>query len=85
MPAAPTIQGSVSIDINKCKGCELCIPACPAGVLRMTPEFNAKGYHYVELFDGCTGCEMCYLICPDYVFEVYRRPQERKRSTRHSA
>ena len=65
-------RGTLVIDIERCKGCELCIPACPPNVLEMSQEFNAKGYRYPELVPGCTGCTACQKVCPDYVFEVYK-------------
>ena len=65
--------GTVVIDTATCKGCELCIPACPPQVLEMSREVNAIGFRYPILFkDGCTGCELCAEICPDFCFEVYR-------------
>ena len=68
----PQPKGSVVIDATRCKGCELCIPACPPGVLRMSTRRNASGYLLPELLEGCTGCGACLLVCPDYCFEVYR-------------
>ena len=64
--------GTVVIATDRCKGCELCIPACPPKVLSMSREKNARGYYYPVLADGCTGCTACHLVCPDFVFEVYR-------------
>lgn len=64
--------GTVTIDVEVCKGCELCIEACPPRVLSMGHTVNHLGYHYPELADGCTGCAACQLICPDFVFEVFR-------------
>ncbi len=66
---------TVSIDEDKCKACELCIPVCPPQVLRLADHFNKRGYRPVELAGECTGCEMCYLVCPDYVIEVHRGPK----------
>ena len=65
-------RGTLVIDIERCKGCELCIPACPPGVLAMSKEGNALGYLYPELSPGCTGCTACQQVCPDFVFEVYK-------------
>ncbi len=64
--------GTVRIDVERCKGCELCIPVCPPKVLEMSQTVNAIGFRYPVLRDGCTGCELCAEICPDYCFEVYR-------------
>ena len=65
-------RGTLVIDIERCKGCELCIPACPPHVLQMSKQLNAKAYRYPELLPGCTGCTACQKVCPDYVFEVYK-------------
>ena len=65
-------RGTVVIDIERCKGCELCIPACRPGVLSMSPDTNAMGYRYPELVAGCTACQACHAVCPDFVFEVYK-------------
>jgi 2-oxoglutarate ferredoxin oxidoreductase subunit delta len=68
-------KGTVTIATEVCKGCELCIPACPPAVLTMSTTVNHLGFHYPELADGCTGCAACQLICPDFVFEVFRQPR----------
>jgi 2-oxoglutarate ferredoxin oxidoreductase subunit delta len=65
-------RGTVTIDVNHCKGCELCIPACPPKVLTMSTAVNHMGYAYPELAPGCTGCAACLYVCPDFVFEVFR-------------
>ena len=68
-------NGTVTIDVEVCKGCELCIDACPPRVLTMSTPVNHLGYRYPELAPGCTGCAACQLICPDFVFEVFRAPR----------
>lgn len=65
-------RGTLVIDEQRCKGCELCIPACPPNVLAMSSKVNDMGYRYPELHPGCTGCTACQLVCPDFVFTVYR-------------
>ena len=65
-------RGTVTIDTETCKGCELCIPACPPRVLTMTKDLNGLGYHYPQLHPGCTGCAACLFVCPDFCFEVFR-------------
>jgi 2-oxoglutarate ferredoxin oxidoreductase subunit delta len=67
-----TSRGTLVIDEELCKGCELCISACPPNVLAMSEAVNEIGYHYPQLHEGCTGCTACQLVCPDFVFSVYR-------------
>lgn len=65
-------RGTVVLDAERCKGCELCIPACPPRVLRMSTDRNTAGYLLPELLVGCTGCGACLLVCPDFCFDVYQ-------------
>jgi 2-oxoglutarate ferredoxin oxidoreductase subunit delta len=65
-------RGTVVIEVDRCKGCELCIPACPPQVLSMSHDFNQLGFHVPVLHPGCTGCQACQAICPDWVFTVFR-------------
>lgn len=68
-----TVRGTVVIAVEACKGCDLCIDACPPRVLEMTThEVNTRGYRYPRLLAGCTGCQACAQICPDFVFQVYK-------------
>jgi 2-oxoglutarate ferredoxin oxidoreductase subunit delta len=69
---ARATRGTLVIDEQRCKGCELCIAACPPNVLAMSATVNDMGYRYPELHPGCTGCTACQLVCPDFVFTVYR-------------
>jgi 2-oxoglutarate ferredoxin oxidoreductase subunit delta len=72
-PGTVLTRGTVVIDVDACKGCDLCIAACPPGVLVMTThEVNARGYRFPLLLAGCTGCRACSQICPDFVFQVYK-------------
>ncbi|MGB9701664.1 MAG: 4Fe-4S dicluster domain-containing protein [Candidatus Kapaibacteriota bacterium] len=66
--------GDIVIDIEKCKGCELCIDSCPQSTLALSPKINLKGYHYaIKVQDNCTGCLNCSLICPEGIISVYRK------------
>ena len=67
------VRGSIVIDIEKCKGCEVCIPACPEDVIAISPMVNGKGYKYAQpVTEDCTGCTNCAVVCPDGVITVYR-------------
>jgi 2-oxoglutarate ferredoxin oxidoreductase subunit delta len=68
------IRGKVTIAEEICKGCELCITACPQDSLGLSDKINLKGYRYVVLVqDNCTGCINCALVCPDSAITVYRQ------------
>ncbi len=67
------IRGTVLIATEICKGCELCISACPQESLALSKAINRKGYRFAELVkDNCTGCVNCAIVCPDSAITVYR-------------
>jgi 2-oxoglutarate ferredoxin oxidoreductase subunit delta len=71
---APGDWSPLVIASDRCKGCELCITACPHHVLALDERVvNRLGYHPVRLTDpaGCTSCVICARVCPDVVFTVY--------------
>ena len=72
------IRGHVVVDEVRCKGCGVCITACPCDVLAFSAKVNSKGYNYVEMAnpDSCTGCASCGIICPDSCLVVYRQKVE---------
>ncbi|HYK95075.1 MAG TPA: 4Fe-4S binding protein [Candidatus Dormibacteraeota bacterium] len=73
--AAPSFQ-PLDIARDRCKGCELCVAACPKHVLELsTGAVNALGHHPIRLTDAaaCTSCALCARVCPDAVFTVYAR------------
>jgi 2-oxoglutarate ferredoxin oxidoreductase subunit delta len=72
-PRPAVIRGTVVIDVEACKGCELCIDACKPAVLVMSEhERNTKGYRFPHLLSGCTACQACAQVCPDFVFQVWK-------------
>lgn len=73
------VRGTVTFNVETCKGCELCIEACPQESLQLSPKINQQGYHYAVLIkDNCTGCSNCALVCPDAVITVYRESKKKK-------
>lgn len=65
----------ITIDTERCKGCGLCVNACPVSILILSSEsINKKGYSPAECIDmdRCTGCTSCAIMCPDVCIEVER-------------
>ena len=38
------IKGAIVVDTERCKGCNLCVVACPLNVISLAKEVNVKGY-----------------------------------------
>ena len=68
------VRGTIVVDNERCKGCDICVVSCPARVLELSPEVNGKGYHYTRMInpEACTGCVSCAIVCPDSCITVYR-------------
>jgi 2-oxoglutarate ferredoxin oxidoreductase subunit delta len=68
------VKGSIIVNIERCKGCELCVVACPSDVLELSKEVNSKGYNFSQVKnpDECIGCANCGYVCPDGCITVYR-------------
>ena len=66
-------KGNVTIDRELCKGCLLCIRACPVKVLETDTQANASGSYPSKPvnMEKCIACGNCYEVCPDICIEVY--------------
>ena len=73
-------RGMVEIASDQCKGCGLCILACPVHCLKVNVELNKQGYTAAQyLGRGCTGCGICFYVCPEPgALTVYRRKEARQ-------
>ena len=59
-------RGLVRLDENECKGCGLCVEACPLKVLHLSERLNHYGYRTAMYAGaGCTGCGICFMACPE--------------------
>jgi 2-oxoglutarate ferredoxin oxidoreductase subunit delta len=74
----------VLIDIELCKGCGLCVEACPRGLIQIEKyTLNTKGHHPARFHDPegqCTSCTFCAIMCPDIAITVYK-PDQKKSDT----
>ena len=68
------IKGAVVVDTERCKGCDLCVIACPSKVLALATDLNSKGYNYSHMAhpDDCVGRAACAYVCPDACITVYK-------------
>ena len=61
-----TDRGDIQIAAHLCKGCCLCVAACPPGVLSQSRFLNRQGYYAISYSGtGCTGCGICFYVCPE--------------------
>ena len=68
-------MAKVTFNENLCKGCGLCVDACPKKLIRLAPDkINKKGHHPAEITkqEDCVGCAFCAQMCPDCVIKVER-------------
>jgi 2-oxoglutarate ferredoxin oxidoreductase subunit delta len=68
-------RGRPEFDRERCKGCGLCIGACPEKILAMSrDQFNRQGLPFATCFEEerCTACMSCAIICPDMAIRIYR-------------
>ncbi len=59
-------RGLLKVDEQECKGCALCIEACPPHVIAMSDQMNHYGYRTAFYMGaGCSGCGVCFMVCPE--------------------
>ena len=75
----------VTFDTDRCKGCGLCVSACPKHIIVLARDvINKKGHNPATVTDQglCISCAFCATMCPDCVITVESvgassaRPQE---------
>ena len=65
----------ITVDEHFCKGCGLCVDACPVHIIELDgTRITPKGYHPAHCIneEACTGCTSCALMCPDVAITVER-------------
>lgn len=66
-------MAKLTFQTDLCKGCGLCVGACPKHILAIARDkINKKGHHPVEMTDAekCIGCAFCATMCPDCIITV---------------
>ena len=68
-------KGRLTFAEDRCKGCGLCVVACPLKILSLDEsKVNKKGYHPIheEKKDKCIACTNCAVMCPDCIITIER-------------
>ncbi|MBP1705220.1 MAG: ferredoxin family protein [Chloroflexi bacterium] len=84
-PAGPLAEADwrpVLVLSDRCKGCGLCVAACPKDGLALEERVvNVQGYHPVRLVNpqACTSCAICARVCPDCALVVLALPKGARR------
>jgi 2-oxoglutarate ferredoxin oxidoreductase subunit delta len=66
-------MASVTVNEDLCKGCGLCIVACPKHIMIISnTQINPKGYHTALCGQPkeCIGCAFCATMCPEVAIRV---------------
>jgi 2-oxoglutarate ferredoxin oxidoreductase subunit delta len=59
-------RGQLRVNEDECKGCGLCVEACPPKVIGLSERMNHFGYRPAAYAGaGCTGCGICFMACPE--------------------
>lgn len=67
------LKGRIHVDSDRCKGCSLCVLACPPKIIAIdATTSNSKGYYpaFVTNMDMCIACCNCAISCPDNIITV---------------
>ena len=66
-------MAKVTFETDLCKGCGLCVHACPKHLIALaSDQLNKKGHSPAQITDqqACVGCAFCATMCPDCVITV---------------
>ncbi|MBQ6816332.1 MAG: 4Fe-4S binding protein [Clostridia bacterium] len=68
-------MAKITFNSDLCKGCGLCVEACPKHLLIIAKDqINSKGHSPAIITNqsACIGCGFCATMCPDCVITVER-------------
>jgi NAD-dependent dihydropyrimidine dehydrogenase PreA subunit len=71
------VRGRVEVHAERCQGCGLCIPVCPAGALALEEVSPETGRRSVVFLGGdCRADALCFYACPEPgALRVHRAPR----------
>ena len=74
------MAGKIVIDMERCKGCGLCITVCPKNSIVVSEDSNKSGYFPAQAKNTeCTACTRCAIVCPEGIIEVLLEEPDRVR------
>ncbi len=67
------------IEIDRCKGCGLCVEVCPKKVLEISDKVNTLGYFpaYQARPGDCVYCTTCCIMCPDVAISITKIEEDK--------
>ena len=74
------MAGKIVIDMERCKGCGLCITVCPKNSIVVSQDSNKSGYFPAQAKNTeCTACTRCAIVCPEGIIEILLEEPDRIR------
>lgn len=71
---------TLMLNAHRCQGCELCVVACPTGILELSDELNVRLAYPPRVKDDkgkyCIFCKRCEYACPVWAIYVLEAEPE---------
>lgn len=73
-------MANITVDKACCKGCNICLTACPKKIFVKSKNRNNYGTSMpgIEGAENCILCRMCERLCPDGAIDVNEDTEESK-------
>lgn len=70
----------IVIEPSECKGCRVCVEACPNHCIFIGSKINKSGYQYAQFDETkkCIACGLCFYSCPELGAITVYKDEERK-------